>query len=153
MTDTQPPAGTSASRTWLKIFGFLIALCAGIFLSQLVGGLIRRNSAGSQDSALAVNLRAAADQIRAQAPIKVDAMTTLNGAASIGDTIIYTMTLAQDVPTAQLPVAQAWAQRTVTKRACADPEVRKLIDEGGKMRWIYTDVTGDQFTANLGKCV
>ena len=152
MSDQSKPDGTGAGKQWLKIIGFLLALGAGLFFARAVGHFTTDRFGTPGDTPLAANLRAAAKQIRAQAPIKVDPITSLIGAGAIGDTIIYTMSLSVDIPTSQIAATQARLQALDTNRICGEAETRKLIDAGGKMRWIYTDTSGDQLQANVAKC-
>jgi hypothetical protein len=152
MIEQSQPSGTGAFGQWLKIIGFLLALGVALVFARGVGRLTKGVLGNSNDSALAARLSMAAKQISTRAPIKLDATTTLNSAAAAGDTIIYTMSLSIDIPRTKIATAQARLQAADTARVCAGADTRKLIGAGGKMRWIYTDLSGDRFQTNLSRC-
>ncbi|HEX8528042.1 hypothetical protein [Allosphingosinicella sp.] len=91
-------------------------------------------------------------QVQAQLPIRLDDLTTVTGVSSTGTRILFSGRISEDIPTAEIPAAQADAQQAVRQILCDNPDNRALIGRGAIMAYRIVDPSGDRIELEVGSC-
>lgn len=86
---------------------------------------------------LAERLAEAARQINAEAPIAIDAMTSLTAAESSANRITYRYEVSRQLSAPQVARFRELAGSDTRRAICAREETRALIDDGGEIEYAY----------------
>lgn len=145
----------------LKTIGVVLLGILAFALAKGIGSVVGRTtvdrfssgySAGANDEALVKGIENAAQQIRKQAPIHVDDVTTLRDAMASGKQIIYIMEVNSEIPAEDISAAKADIEQQNRSRSCSEESTRKLISLGGVMTWQYTLKNDQMFKVSVSSC-
>lgn len=109
-------------------------------------------SGSTANPLLAQQIAAAAQQLNANTPTRVDEITTLTAVRSSGTDIMYEMAVSQVLPPAQLDQLRMIAQNSNQTNLCANINAANLIRMGATMTHYYTDPNGTRFQTSVVSC-
>ena len=158
MQDEAPKKGKLG---WLKTIAVLVLGLLALVLAKGIGSVVGRSTVnrfasgyndGANGTALTAGIQKAVEQIRSQAPIHVDEITTLRDAMAAGKEIVYIMELNTDLSVSEVAAVQRQLQEQNAKNVCSNESTRKLVAIGGRMTWQYRVKSGDVFRVSVDKC-
>ena len=97
-------------------------------------------------------IEASVVQAQARLPIRTDDLTTLTGVSSSGTRMLFSGTISEDIPTAEVGAVQSEAQQTTRQMLCEDAEARSLIGRGATIAYRYVDPSGDRLDVEVASC-
>ncbi|MEQ9661536.1 MAG: hypothetical protein RLN87_03210 [Parasphingopyxis sp.] len=101
------------------------------------------------DPDLAALLDNAAEQINAEAPIRIDEITTLTRARARGRRIRYRYDVAQEVPADRLEANRARMTETTRRDVCSNATDREIIEAGAEVEFAYYGPDGDHYFSTV----
>ncbi len=101
-------------------------------------------SRGPVDPELAAAVQVAARAANAQAPMRIDQITTMTGATARGVRIIYRYEVSRPIPQQQVDAMRDRIAELNARSVCSRQEIRQIIDRGAEIEYAYYG-PGDQF--------
>lgn len=123
---------------WLVPVGIAVAVFFGVraYLGETSGG-------SETEVKVAEGLAEAAAQLNAQAPIKLDNITTLVSAKADHVTMIYLNQVAVDPGHFEEAKFEADQKTRLIGFVCGEENMRKTLNLGGRFRYDWIDKTGE----------
>lgn len=97
----------------------------------------------SSDPELLAGVQVAARAANAQAPMRIDEITTMTSATAVGNRIVYRYDVSQQIPRGQINAMRDTIAQQNQRAVCSNPQVRQIIDRGAEIEYAYYG-PGDQ---------
>lgn len=154
----QPSVNTLAApkekKLWQSVQSFaavaaiavvgLLAFVLAKPIGQFVGHrTINEYIKGKYEGELAEITEQVASMMRKQLPQKVDEVTTLQNVYAFGSTLSYHYVLEIDLKFVSKSNLLKRQEANVAPNVCAQPDMRKMIEAGGRYNYSYTSTKGE----------
>ncbi|NNC72799.1 MAG: hypothetical protein HKN78_07970 [Sphingomonadaceae bacterium] len=107
----------------------------------------------SSDPELIAGVQVAARAANAQAPMRIDEITTMTSATAVGNRIVYRYDVSQRLPRGQINAMRDTIAQQNQRAVCSNAQVRQIIDRGAEIEYAYYG-PGDQllFSTPITSC-